>query len=338
MPVTGEKPIFIVSAPRSGSTLMRLILDAHPRIGIPSPAWLYEMVGPYLYSYGDLTIQKNLLSLAEDILAAPSIKDWTSQLSAEEMVNDAKESSFGGLYDVLHRKYARDTGKSRWGEKTPRNCFWMDEIKSDFPDAQFVHIIRDGRDMAIDIADSRLWPYSLYSGAHMWEMFVSAAKESGSHFDADSYYEIHYEKLCADPEGELKKLCSFLGEEFSPQMLSHNQSDSAKNWGGGDALHASILRPITTDYCEMYKNRLSGQDCEALEALIGKLLKGWGYPVGENPKPVSEKLARQLLESDIPSNPNYVPYKGWHAQRRQKRKEAGVWRDEDRDSQLWGTL
>lgn len=337
MPVSGEKPIFVVSAPRSGSTLMRLILDAHPRIAIPSPAWLYEMVRPYLYSYGDLNDKSNLLALAEDILAAPSIKDWTSQLTAEEMVEESADPSFAGLFDALHRKYARDTGKVRWGEKTPRNCFWMSEIKSDYPDAQFVHIIRDGRDMAIDIADSRLWPYSLYSGAHMWEMFVSAAKESGAELDAGSYYEIHYEKLCADPEGELKKLCAFLGEDFSPQMLSHHQSDSAKSWGGGDALHASILKPITTDYCEMYKTRLSDSDNEAIEALIGPLLTGWGYPVRDNPKPISKKLARQLLESDTPSNPNYVPYKGWHAERRQERKKAGVWRDEDRDSQLWGT-
>jgi len=337
MPIKGEKPIFIISAPRSGSTLMRLILDAHPRIGIPSPAWLYEMVRPYLYSYGDLTNEQNLHALAEDILAAPSIKDFTSQLTADEMVAESNDPSFAGLYDALHRKYVRDTGKSRWGEKTPRNCFWMDEIKSDYPDAQFVHIIRDGRDMAIDIADSRLWPYSLYSGAQMWDMFVSAAQESGAELDSNSYYEIHYEKLCADPEGELKKLCDFLGEDFSPQMLSHHQSDSAKSWGGGDALHASILKPITTDYCEMYKTRLSDSDCEAIEALIGTRLKSWNYPVRDNAKPISAKLARQLLESDIPSNPNYVPFKGWHAKRRQERKAAGVWRDEDRDSLLWGT-
>jgi LPS sulfotransferase NodH len=338
MPITGEKPIFIVSAPRSGSTLMRLILDSHPRIGIPSPAWLYEMVRPYLYSYGDLSIRENLLALAEDILAAPSIKDWTSKLGAEEMVKAAKEASFAGLYDVLHRKYADDTGKARWGEKTPRNCFWMEEILDDYPDAQFVHIIRDGRDMAIDIADSRLWPYSLYSGMHMWEMFVSAARETGGKLGKDVYYEFQYEKLCADPEGELAKVCDFLGEDFSPQMLSHHQSTSAKSWGGGDPLHAKVLKPITTDYCEMYKTRLSDGDREALEAVAGDLLKDLGYPAADRPTPISGRLARQMLESDTPSNPSYVPYKGWHAKRRQERKERGVWRDQDRHSQLWGTL
>ena len=70
-----SRPVFIVSAPRSGSTLFRLILDAHPRLAVPSPAWLYEMVYPYLYSYGDLASPENLTALAEDIFENPFIKN-----------------------------------------------------------------------------------------------------------------------------------------------------------------------------------------------------------------------------------------------------------------------
>ena len=210
-----SRPVFIVSAPRSGSTLFRLILDAHPRLAVPSPAWLYEMVYPYLYSYGDLSSPENLMALAEDIFENPFIKNMKLDITPRDLVSASTEPTFRGLYDALHRHYAERAGKERWGEKSPRNSFWMEEIKGDFPDAQFVHIVRDGRDMAIDIADSpEMLPENIYSGAHVWKDFTGAAHESGKRMGESDYYVIRYEDLCAEPENALKKLCEFLGEDF----------------------------------------------------------------------------------------------------------------------------
>ncbi len=168
------RPFFIVSAPRSGSTLLRLVLDAHPRLAVPPPAWLYELVYPYQYSYGDLSAAANLHALAEDMLETPTIKGWPLDLTPEAIIAEATEPTFVGLYDVLHRRYAAESDKPRWGEKSPRNCFWMDEIREGFPDAQFIHIIRDGRDMAVDIADTPgMMPQTPYAGIHMWRVLAS---------------------------------------------------------------------------------------------------------------------------------------------------------------------
>lgn len=83
--VMHRRPFFVVSAPRSGSTLLRLILDAHPRLAVP-------------------------------------------KLSAEALVDAAETPSFAGLYAALHRAYAQSERKQRWGEKTPRNSFWMEQF------------------------------------------------------------------------------------------------------------------------------------------------------------------------------------------------------------------
>jgi len=83
-----------------------------------------------------------------------------------------RESTYRELLSVLSRMYAKLGGKERWGEKIPREAFYMSEIRSYYPNAQFIHMLRDGRDVAIDLSESILWPNTLYAVAMMWKEFV----------------------------------------------------------------------------------------------------------------------------------------------------------------------
>jgi hypothetical protein len=329
------RPFFVVSAPRSGSTLLRLILDAHPRLAVPPPGWLFDLVYPYLYSYGDLTRPANLLALAEDMLRTPTVGKWPVKPEPQALANAAREPTFAGLYEALHVAYAAADGKRRWGEKTPRNSFWIDEIRKLFPDAQFIHIVRDGRDQAIDISDSLLWPNSVYSGANLWRRYVSAARDSAARLPADAYLEIRYEDLCAAPEPTIRRLCGFLREAFDPRMLAPYETPAARAWSS-HPLHARTAQPISTKFCDMYKSRLPVEDVAALEALIGETLKLFGYPLSAARRPAPARLAAQMLESDTVTNPENVSYRRWHEERRAERKARGVWKDADRRSFLWG--
>ena len=110
-----DSPIFIVSAPRSGSTLLRLIIDANPKIAIPPPGYLFNMIYPYLYSYGDLAVTENLTALAEDILETPTLKKWGLTVDPAAVVSGVKERSFKGVYEFVHSVYMKQQGKIRWG-------------------------------------------------------------------------------------------------------------------------------------------------------------------------------------------------------------------------------
>lgn len=330
-----SSPLFVVSAPRSGSTLLRLILDTHPNIAVPPPGWLFDLVYPYLYSYGELASDANFLALAEDILATPTVQKWPLSVTAAELVAAAGEKSFAGLYAALHMAYAKPGNKRRWGEKTPRNAFWIDEIRTLFPDARFIHIVRDGRDMAIDISDSILLPYSVYSGANLWQRYVLAIRDSMGRLPGDCFIEIRYEDLCADPETTIRKLCGFLGEDFDRAMLAPNRTRSAEQWSS-HPLHAKTSEPISTKYCEMYRTRLPRPDVEALEALIGDTLKLFGYPASGKRTPVPDRLAAQFIESDTVTNPENVAYRRWHETRRKERRDRRIWDSADRSSLLWG--
>lgn len=335
MAVDAGRPMFVVSSPRSGSTLFRLILDAHPRLGVPSPAWLMHYIYPYLYSYGDLGVEANLRELVTDALASGNVKNWPIPKDFERIRGAMQEVSFAGLYDALHRLYAESRGAARWGEKTPRNGFWMDELRAMYPDAQFVHILRDGRDVAIDLSDSDLWPGTVYAGAFVWRSCVEAIAESAQRLGPESFYEIRYENLCANPEAELRKLCKFLGEDFAPEMLAHHESLSTKGWAKNPR-HAKTARPITAEFVGMYERRISAADRAALNAAIGGTLRAFGYPAGEGGPALPAREAGQLLEADMYTNAEAMEYKRWHENRRKDRRARGVWKDTPERSRLWG--
>ena len=210
MPASHPRPIFLVSSPRSGSTLLRLILDAHPNIAIPPPGYLFHFLYPYMYSYGDLSDDGNFRELAEDFLAVPTIAKWPITVTVDDIVAGAPERSFRGVYEFLHGTYAETQGKGRWGNKSPRNGFYLDEIKALFPDVKIVHLLRDGRDVAIDLADADFQPHSIYCGALRWDECIRVVEDSSSRLAPESFLEIRYEDLCEDPEATLRGLCDFL--------------------------------------------------------------------------------------------------------------------------------
>jgi hypothetical protein len=335
MAMTDKRPIFIVSSPRSGSTLLRLILDAHPRLAVPPPAWLFHYIYPYLYSYGDLGVEANLRAMVEDTLETPTIKEWPFQAGVDEVIAEMKEPTYTELFSALHRLYARPRGKERWGEKSPRDAFYMAEIKSAYPDAQFIHILRDGRDVAIDLSDSILWPNTLYASALMWKDFVQAIEDSAKELDSDSYHVVRYAELCAQPQTVLRRICEFLGEEFRDEIIAHHETESTKEWAGAP-VHANTARPINTDFVDMYKTRIGENDRRVLEGIIGETLRELGFPVEGSPAYLPARQARQLLENDTISNTKAIQYKKWHESQRKERYRNGVWKDSDRESKLLG--
>jgi len=336
MKTTDTRPVYIVSSPRAGSTLLRLILDNQPNIAIPPPGYLFNLVYPYLYSYGDLSIEANFRQLVEDVLATPTVKRWPIDVGTDDIVSAAGETrTFAFIYEFLHRAYAELSGKPRWGQKSPRNGVWMEEIREMFPAAQFIHLIRVGRDVAIDLADAGFWPETVHGGAIRWRDCMRAVAALAPSFGPEQLLEIKYEDLCENPEATLKQMCDFLGEDFDPRHLHHHESESAKGWAK-DPTHAAAGKPITTEFVGMYKHRLPDQDRDAIEAIIGPELRQAGYPVADAPVAMPGRLEAQLIEADMVSGLDKFQYKFWLKARRKERRERGVWKDSDRESVLWG--
>jgi hypothetical protein len=330
-----NRPIYIVSSPRSGSTLLRLLLNAHSTIAFPPPTFLWPFIYPFLYTYGDLANEKNLILLIEDILKLQKNKPWPVEINTEKVLSRLKKRGFLGVYSALMEFWCELHGKVRWGEKTPRNSFYIRDILEHLPEAQFIHIIRDGRDVAVDWIENLDWPKNIYCTALQWRDFVKAILAWRQKLTSDQYLEVYYEELVANPAETLQKICVFLKVEYEPEMMEYYCTQETEKWATSAFCHRHVSRPITTDFVGIYKNRLEVDDRRLLAAIIGKELKELGYSVEEEPRKIDPEEIKQYMEDGRGIEIPMIKFKIWHKERREERRRDGIWSDKCR-SKIFG--
>ena len=197
-----KPPIFIIGCPRSGTTLMRVILDSHPNI----------CCGPETH------LIKNMKNLREKI---GERWEMLKPYGIEEQVLDQKIQE---IFTLFTNNYVKMKNKKRWAEKTPENIFYVDVIDKFFPNCQFINVIRDGRDVVCSFKE-RWGSKTVFSGIKNWNRSMELTYIYRTRFKKDRYMETRYEDLVTRPEQETKKIMEFLGEGWTPGLLEHHKSD-----------------------------------------------------------------------------------------------------------------
>jgi hypothetical protein len=313
---------------------LRRVLDAHPDVTIPPPEWIFHFIYPHLYSYGDLTDDGNMLTLIQDCLEIPVIKKhWNLDHTPEQILASLEERSFRAVYAAFFHIYRTAKHTPLWGAKTPSNVFWFNEISRMFPNARFVLLYRDGRDVGVDLCDVQWGPQNLYTACLLWRSYVQAMMKARQHINPERCYELRYESLVADPEGEIEKLCRFLKIDYRPEMLRYYEKSGERFLK--ESYHAKTNKPITDEYVGMYK-RLSLEERQLQITLLGDTLLQLGYSFTEKPRKIGFWERELYLEEDRHGGlilEGAVEYKNRARLSRIARKEAGIWSDDQKNDQ-----
>jgi hypothetical protein len=262
---------FVVGCERSGTTLLRLMLDAHPDLAIPPES--YFIVDHYrrLSRYGtegdvDLTV------MAADLRDHRWFSAWDLDLGGLR----GRGQSFPDAVRRIYETYAAQHGKHRHGDKTPAYVMHLPLLARLFPEGRFVHLIRDGRDVALSLADVSWGPVTVLDAAIQWRERVERGRTAGRGLGPERYREVRYERLVAEPEPVLRELAEFLGLEFAPAMLSHHEHAGGRIVGGPKGIHRRAAEAPTAGIRD-WRAQLAGADLEAVEAAVGELLTELGY-------------------------------------------------------------
>jgi hypothetical protein len=341
--VLKQRPIIMIGAERSGTTLVMAMLGCHPRIAVPEVVWYYTRFRPYLFTYGDLHKDENFRTLAEEMVFGLKTPFWGMKVNPrtilDEIISSVRERSFAGIYCAMLERYAKEAGnKPRWGEKTPHNLFFVKEILEDFPNAQFIFITRDGRDASADYLESAFGPTNIFCAAESWALCQNAVKPWRKKLDSSQWMDVKYEDLVRDPVKLLKQTCGFLGEEYSPAMLEFFKSDLAKARGATKD-HKPLGHATSDKYVGIYKNLLSMRDQRIFATVAGNELKQAGYELDVEPIEISEEQAELYRELDgriraatleaPEGHIVYESYNDWLVDQREERKSKGIWNDSD---------
>lgn len=284
----------IVGAPRSGTTLLRFMLDSHTELAIP-PETGFLSLGPKLRGRGDKLREKFFHALTNFPREAPGWPDFeiTEETFRAALAEIAPFTVAEG-YRAFYRLYASRFGKSRWGDKTPLYCMELNAIRKILPEARFIHIIRDGRDAALSLR--RMWfspGWEIEKQAAYWHDCVSAARRAGAgHAD---YVEVRYEDLILNTRETLTRVCAFIDLDFDDAMLSYytRTPERLKEHKGRFLHDGTVLRsqeqrlgqqkrtmePPDPACVFAWRSAMSADEQKRFRLVAGDLLSELGYEV-----------------------------------------------------------
>ena len=289
-------PVFIVGAPRSGTTLLQYMLRSHPRISLPTgESHFFIPLYRDAENYGDLSQPENIRLVLETMYRQSAdfldtdlhgltfdIDKLTAEFHAEKRFS--MQSIIAGLFE----KNAALEGKARWGDKTPYYVLHIPKLLEWFPNGQIIHLIRDGRDVALSLFARRhdFGVYNTYFAAKYWQQYVEAGHAYGAGLPDSTYLEIRYEDILRDQRAVMLEICDFLGEEFSESLLNFKKAGQA----GKTPL---VQQPVQSTNSEKWRKNLSKWQIRVFESAAGDTLSRFGYPLltGARPLPLVLRAA-----------------------------------------------
>lgn len=195
-------------------------------------------------------------------------------------LDKAGAETYSEAVRAVFAAYAAKDGKELYGDKTPGSVTQIELLAGLFPEAKFVHIIRDGRAVALSYLERPEWgPETMAEAANHWKNRVRRGRAAGRAIGPDRYLEVRYEDVVADPETVARKVCDFLGLDFEDGMLRYHEKskDFIASTKDPEAFK-NLSRPITADLRD-WEDEISRNDQNLFEAIAGDLLQELGYPV-----------------------------------------------------------
>lgn len=276
MPVNAA-PFFIVGSGRSGTTLLRVILASHSRISIPPETW-------FLLPLLRRLEPDRLLSSAQVDYAIRTITGhyrWPDmELSAQEFCRRARELARPSLRDVVELIYTATMereNKRRWGDKTPGYIEIVPRLARLFPGSRFIHLCRDGRDVTKSFQRTGWYGPWLSDNTSEWNRAFDCRKRWIQSEVDKAIMDIRYEDLVLDVERTVRDICTFLGEEFEPQMLAWQSRVDGLVPAREMAIHDKLRHLPGAADVDRWRREMTTREVFVCEAYIGERLAEAGY-------------------------------------------------------------
>jgi Sulfotransferase family len=279
------RPVFVGGCPRSGTTLLRTMLNSHPDLAIPHETRIIIDGYRSRAEWGDLGDPENRRRLARWVVERKVSRHRRLTEDADELVERmvAAAPTIGSVLGAGFRLYAERHGKPRWGEKRPSVVLNLDAVFAMFPDAQYVNIVRDPRAAVASIrrvGRRHGWgAHGIPGATDTWERSARAADRWRRRLGADRFLEVQYEHLVSDPAAVLGRIVGFLELDAAglDAMLHYHEAADLRD----AKLHALAAKPVTSERLRAWEEALRPREIALVESVLGGWMRRYGYePAG----------------------------------------------------------
>lgn len=299
--------IFMIGTQRSGSNLLRLMMNQLSDVAAPHPPHILERMMPLVNKYGDLSVEANFDLMVDDVcrLIELNPEPWEGVILdradiKKRCVERSLPAIFGATYDVM----ADVNHKNSWCCKSLANISYLDDLERCYGnDAMYLYLYRDGRDVALSFKKAVVGEKHIYNIAKEWGDTQRLALTSRNKIPNDRFYSMSYEELTSDAEKSTRGLCDFLKVEFSPSMLEAEKSKDAQSIAQKSGLWANVAKPLMKNNTNKFLKELTPEDIKIFELVAGDVLDILGYErfqtqVGESKVFSPEEIDQFNLEND----------------------------------------
>lgn len=273
--------IQMIGTQRSGSNLLRVMLNQSPEIVAPHPPHILEIFSPLVHLYGNLDIDRNFKSLIIDVcrLVKSNPVSWEVQLLPDEIYKRAKSRSLYEIFRVVYATYAESKNCQYWCCKSMNNVRYINELEAHRVKPYYIHLIRDGRDVALSFKKAAVGDKHLYSLARRWSKQHEMALKFRESVATDRYIQVVYEALLENPSKVLKKVCSFLNISYNDSLLQFHQSEESNKTASAGRMWENLQRPLLKGNKQKFLNEMSRDELLLFESVAGKTLNKLGYTI-----------------------------------------------------------
>jgi hypothetical protein len=293
-----QAPFFVVGNDRSGTTMLRLVLDRSAEAAIPPESMFLLDYAP-VRRRGGLDDPQAAAAFVQEVWRHPKVRLWNlaedpptvpSGLSHAQAYRFAVESPF--------RAYARAAGKERFGDKTPAYLHAVDELLAVWPEARIVVLVRDARAVALSVRGLPFGPNNAYAAAQWWARGIRRGLEAEQRHP-EHVLAVRYEDLVAAPEIHVRAVCAHVGLGYNSEMLAIERSDPAKIVEGQAAWFKQVSAGITTSEAGKWRTQMTAEDRRVVAAVAGPELAALGYDLEDGAGPVGRARAAGYTAQDV---------------------------------------
>ncbi|GGX49620.1 sulfotransferase family protein [Saccharospirillum salsuginis] len=266
--MSGIEQVFILGAPRSGTTFLSSLLE-NTRFGVPVETHFITKYYKILDRYGDLSNAGSFRRLMEDILAERPVQQWRLQLDIDEFYHSLDgDYRYANIVNRLVLRREAMSGYQAWGDKTPHYLGDVDILFTLFPDAKFVYIVRDGRDVALSLLQKNWGPNNVMRCAEYWARLNDKAETIDRIKARGNLWELSYEGLIEETESYIDRVYGFLDETIDK---------STKN---------RLVQSVKGSNYNKWKTQMSPEQIRTFESVAGDTLIRFGYEIQTDCKPL----------------------------------------------------
>ncbi|WP_420579670.1 sulfotransferase family protein [Reichenbachiella sp.] len=306
-------PIQIIGTQRSGSNLLRLMINELQGVVAPHPPHILKTFMPMMNQYGDLSVDEKFSQLVDDVcrLVETNPVVWEKvNLDREQIFRSAKQRSLVEVFIQVYEQMASANEADFWCCKSMANVKYVDQMERHGLNPLFIRLVRDGRDVAASFKKVAVGEKHIYHLATYWKELQEKSEKLVNRLGSGRALTIKYEDLIEKPEEVMSLVCAFLGIPYSNQIFNYFKSEESKHTAASGYMWANVTQPILKNNTQKYKAILTTEEVSIFESIAGQMLEKNGYAVSHcEPQDFSidqveafdienEKLKRSTLQQE----------------------------------------